>query len=497
MRKVLEPQMKLGEINIGMIKLDLKSRDEIPSILLGIQHIYSNTELKEKVFHILEKIIPKGVNQDLGRPGMHLWKILVLGVIRLGCNIDYDKLQDYANNHIKIREFLLHGKFDDEYYSLDAIKQNIKLFTPDLLDEISVLVVKSGHKLLNKKEDELHGRCDSFVVETDVHYPTDIGLLYDATRKTIELMMQLSSSNVTIEGWRQGNHLIGNIKNQIKQIQKQKESKRGMDSRLKKISNKKKKIQATNKIKEKKNQIIKLHKELLNMVIPIIKRANESIKLAYSHFAKTAEVKYFIEHAERQIDQIERRVLKGEKIPHSEKVFSIFEPHTEWISKGKAGVPQELGIKVSILEDQYQFILNYDVMEKTEDVEITTTIVLDSMIKFNNIKSCSFDKGYYSFENKCFLHNILEEVILPKKGRLNDKEMEEETSLDFISKKKQHSAIESAINCLEHHGLNKCPDHGIDGFKRYVAFSVLSRNLHRLGTFVKKRMIKMEERKAS
>ncbi len=64
-------------------------------------------------------------------------------------------------------------------------------------------------------------------------------------------------------------------------------------------------------------------------------------------------------HATRQIDQIRRRVILGEVIAHEEKVFSIFEPHTEWISKGKAGVPVELGLKVCILEDQHQFILHH------------------------------------------------------------------------------------------------------------------------------------------
>ena len=75
----------------------------------------------------------------------------------------------------------------------------------------------------------------------------------------------------------------------------------------------------------------------------------------------------WIAHAERQIEQIRRRVLRGERIPHHEKVFSIFQPHTEWISKGKAGVPVELGLRVAVSEDQYGFILHHHVMEKITD----------------------------------------------------------------------------------------------------------------------------------
>ena len=58
----------------------------------------------------------------------------------------------------------------------------------------------------------------------------------------------------------------------------------------------------------------------------------------------------------RQLDQVRRRLLDGETIAHEEKVFSIFEPHTRWIVKGKAGVPVELGLPVCILEDQHQFV---------------------------------------------------------------------------------------------------------------------------------------------
>ena len=70
----------------------------------------------------------------------------------------------------------------------------------------------------------------------------------------------------------------------------------------------------------------------------------------------------FIAHALRQIDQVERRLLRDETIPHEEKVFSIFEEHTRWVSKGKAGTPVELGVPVALIEDQYQFILHHQIL---------------------------------------------------------------------------------------------------------------------------------------
>lgn len=78
MRKVIERQMKIGEINISAIEFDLRSRDEIPKILNGLQHIYCASETRAEVFTILKDIVAKEISSNNGRPGMDLWKILVL-----------------------------------------------------------------------------------------------------------------------------------------------------------------------------------------------------------------------------------------------------------------------------------------------------------------------------------------------------------------------------------------------------------------------------------
>ncbi len=85
MREVIKSQLQIGEVDIANIKINLNSRDEIPKILIGLQKIYTTPYVK-KTFAILEEIIPKEVDKNIGRPGMVLWRILVLGTIRLGCN---------------------------------------------------------------------------------------------------------------------------------------------------------------------------------------------------------------------------------------------------------------------------------------------------------------------------------------------------------------------------------------------------------------------------
>ncbi len=86
MRLVINPQFKLGEIPIKNVKIDLNSRDDIPPLLLGLQYIYTTPELNEKVFSILEQKINPDTDNNNGRPGMDLWKILVCGVLRLNLN---------------------------------------------------------------------------------------------------------------------------------------------------------------------------------------------------------------------------------------------------------------------------------------------------------------------------------------------------------------------------------------------------------------------------
>ena len=98
-----------------------------------------------------------------------------------------------------------------------------------------------------------------------------------------------------------------------------------------------------------------------------------------------------------------------------------------------------------------------------------------SQKKYPSLSACSFDKGFHSPENQLRLAELLDQVILPKKGRCNKQEQERENSPEFRTGRKQHSAVESGINALEVHGLDKCLDHGLEGFKRYIALGTVNK----------------------
>lgn len=491
MRVVQPLQLSIGEIDVSKINFDIHSRDDIPRILRGLQFIYMNAVLRNSIFNLLQLKISPEVSKANGRPGMNLWTIFVCGVIRLDLNIDYDRLHELLNQHITLRAMLGHNAVDDVSYHLQTIKDNVRLLTPELLDEINQLIVKSGHQLVladttvneptkptepvKPTEPILNARCDSFVVETNVHYPTDTNLLFDAMRKLIQLIAVLCVL-LGFDGWRKFSNNIKDIKKAMRLTQFKRQSKSKDEEKQKKN---KALVKAAHQqyIDIAQSYLDKVRKTLQDIETKDIKNVNQKTKVD----AIKAEIDKFIGHADRQIDQIRRRAINEEKIPHEEKVFSLFETHTEWISKGKAGVPVELGVKVAIMEDQYGFILHTKVMENQEDSEIAVKIVEETLKMFLNLKRVSFDKGFHSPENQSQLKLLLEKVVLPRKGKLSAVAKEIEQEPEFVNARKAHSAVESAINALEVHGLDICPDSGIDGFKRYVKLAMVARNIHRIG----------------
>jgi hypothetical protein len=181
------------------------------------------------------------------------------------------------------------------------------------------------------------------------------------------------------------------------------------------------------------------------------------------------------------IGQIKRRCFKGETIPHEEKIFSLFERHTEWIVKGKAGISQELGLRVGIVECSSGFILHHRIMEQEADQEIAVPIIKDTKARYKSLYACSFDKGFHSPENQEQLAKLLALCVLPKKGKLDGAQRKHESSEGFKELRRTHAAVESGINALENHGLDRVLDYGLEGFERYVALSIVARNIQLLG----------------
>ena len=323
-------------------------------------------------------------------------------------------------------------------------------------------------------------KTDSYAVETNVHFPTDLNLLWDSVRKCLDMIEKLLEIT-DIKGWRKIKHFRKSLKSLFRTTSQH--VFKGKNEQQKKQYVKQYLLQART-LKERVEELIKKpppgagnEKEILTIIILL---------------------EHYKQYVTKFTDQIERRLIKGEAIAAEEKVYSIFEEHTEWISKGKLNKKTELGHLILITTDQYQFIVDYKIMEKQKDAKQIRDLCERIKKNFDDRKiySHSFDKGFWSKDNHTTLKEAtIEEVILPKRGRHNKEDKERESSSTFKKLRNAHSAVESNINMLEHHGLNRCMDKGLHGYKRCVGLSVLAYNLHVLGNVLKAKELAAEAKR--
>lgn len=241
------------------------------------------------------------------------------------------------------------------------------------------------------------------------------------------------------------------------------------------------KVGGGNKTIRMKQQV----RKYLNAAIRLSSKITESLpalpQASSIDIANKQNLEEFLRLLEHHIDLLDRRVLKGETIPHEEKMFSIFETYTEWINKGKSNPSVELGKKVLITTDSNNLIVDYLVMDYISDSQSVIELCDRMSKRYADIYSWSFDKGFFSKQNKTKLVSMVDNLVLPKRGKRNRNETSEESEKIFKNYKNKHSAVESNINELEHCGLDRCPDRGYDHFKRYVGNAVTAYNLRKIG----------------
>lgn len=478
MRKRFEQQLSLGIVPIGEVPIREKSRHQLAPLLKALQYIFVTEELNSKVFTILEEHIMKNKKRT-GRNGMSLWEIFVLSLVRLNLDIDYDFLLDQANEHRALRGIMGVDRSDfkeGKEYREQTLRDNVGLLDEAILRQLNEVIVEASHGVIKKNEGvevlALYTKVDSYVVETNVHFPTDINLLWDSGRKVLDTIAHLLKSGLKLSGWHKHRYQRRKLRNSYRncsEIHRKKGA--NYEERLKEAA--KAYLNRSRILQTKAGQSVMQGAEALS-----------SGQLDVLQFALLKELQYYLEMLEKHIDLVDRRLLKGEKIPHSEKVFSIFEPHTEWISKGKMHKSVELGHNTAIATDQYHFILDFEIMFQTSDVAVGMQMGKRIIKRYGTdycLKSMSFDRGFYSSLTKEVLSRDIDQVIMPKRGRKTLAQAEQEQEEDYQNLRRAHSAVESNINQLEHNGLNRCPDKGVRGFKRYIALGIVSYNLHRLG----------------
>jgi hypothetical protein len=386
-------------------------------------------------------------------------------------------LHHLANNDLLLRKVLgISDMFGEEpiVFEYQNIYDNVSKLSEAMLVEINDVIVEFGHKEVFKKKETtaLRLKTDSFVVKSNVHFPTDYNLLWDCARKCLDTVKFFLRKYPQIEGWRKIKDWHSDLKSQMREVGR--------------ISggggkNKQEKLQKATQLYLSKSRLL-LHKLILEKKnFPLHSEAD---------LIKHCKLDNYIRLLTKHIDLVDRRILQGEVIPHAEKMMSIFEDYTQWIVKGKSHPPFELGKNLSITSDQYDLILHHKVMNNEQDRDIVVEIADVVLNKYKLIDSMSFDKGHWSADNKALLELEIPHVILPKLGKLTVQEKEVEESKIFKHLKNKHSAIESNINELEHRGLDRCPDRSYSHFKTYIALGVCAYNLKKIGKKILENQLK-------
>jgi IS5 family transposase len=471
MRKRFEVQLILGHTPIERVALPLRSRDELPPVLAGLQWIFQSPDLNSQIFELLEKKVVGG-KKATGRPGLDLWHILVLGVVRLALDCDYDRLEHLANYDGLLRQILGLGPVlsdPEKPFHYKTLSENVCHVDEEVLGAINTLVVQAGRAAFKKKEsgpvEPIRAKADSYVLEANVHFPTDLNLLWDAQRKCADLLGPMVQA-AGLSGWRKGQEWRRKLKSQMIGLTRL-ASGGGPNKEQRQLAAAQAYVQDSYRFEEKVYTSVQ--------ALPVPQNALE--------WARRERLDYFHTLMIKQLDLVERRLLQGQKIAHEEKIFSLFEPHTQWIKKGKLFPPVELGHKVLLTTDQHELILDYKVMDQLNDADEVIALADRLLGGYGStaVASLSFDKGFSRAEDRQLLELYIPEVIMPKRGKRNGQEQAREQQRSFAALRRQHNAIESDINALEHHGLDRCPDKGLHGFKRYVGFGVLAYNLHKIG----------------
>jgi hypothetical protein len=332
------------------------------------------------------------------------------------------------------------------------------------------VVVRHGRGALKKNGAavRLEVKVDSYVLETNVHYPTDCNLLWDAGRKCIELLGEAHRRH-GLPGWRKAKLWKRQLKGAMRACERA----------------------ASGGGANKAGRVLAAAEAYLAKAYALEEKVNASIAalgavgagLELGLLQTLGRAGYFHDMLIKHIDLVGRRLVDKEAIAHQEKVFSLFEPHTELIKKGKAMPPVEFGHRLLVCTDQNGLVVDYKVMVGGGEAAEVVPLADRLLRRFGegSVAGLSTDQGFSSTADRELLELFIDDVAMPKKGRRGAADARREGTRRWRGLKARHSAVESDINCLEYHGLDRCPDRGLNGYGRYVGFGILAYNLHKIG----------------
>lgn len=467
-----QDQMQLDATPIADIALDAECRDRMIPILRGLQHLYSQPQIRDRTLELIAQDVLENADPAQGRAGLTLWQVLVLASVRLGTNVTYDRLHYLSGNDRNLRAMMQVGDWSDESFTWRRIRDNICRVRVETIEKINQLIVEEGHRLRPEAAEYVRG--DSFVVETNIHYPTESGLIFDGLKKICDLAPQLAEM-IGVVGWRQSKSLLKKCKRAARAVGRVKKSGRGYKQRLQ---------AAYEGLFHYADVLLPRLESLLEQALGNLPYDADGLLPKSEASALYQQLIYWHSVTEHVRGTAYRRVVLGESVPNADKLFSLFEPDTELIKRGKAASPIEFGHKVMVIEDAVGFICHWKVLPigmDERDALIPELTILQERLR-RRIQRASFDRGFHSQKNQADLAILIPHPCLPAPGVRQAAEQQASATVEFRKSRRQHSGIESAIGALgSGNGLSRCRDHSQAGYARYIGLGVLGRNVLLLG----------------
>ncbi len=398
-----------------------------------------------------------------GRRGLTPQQVLRALVLMRVKNWDYRELRERIADGLTLRQFA--DFYCDPVPKHDAFNRGFNRLTPETLRAVNDLVVQAAVEL--GLEDGTKLRVDTTVVQTDIHHPTDNTLLWDVVRVVTRLIGRLAK---VLELRR------------IKGFCDRTRSARRRMYEIQRMTTRQRHERQTGAYRE----LIGIAEEVVESARMALEKTNKARGRDMLADMAIGEIRKAIEHycslGSGVIDQARRRVLHGEQVLNAEKIYSIFEPHTDLIKRGKVRTPIEFGHKVFLAESAQGLITQYEVLKgnPSDEVHVAPSLQRHKQAFGRAPELYGSDRGFFSEQNltSCTRHGV-KVVCIPQRGGRKTPEREAcEKSAEFKQGQRFRAGIEGRISVLfRGRGMKRCLAEGAERFELWVAAAVLANNL--------------------
>jgi IS5 family transposase len=454
MTRTRDPQLSFADLEF------LSQNVQLEPVLQAISNfIDEHAELVEKVRRDLATGLKK---PHTGRKGLTAQQTLRSLTLMRVKNWDYRELRERIADGYTLRRFT-------DFYSQsvpqhDAFNRAFNRLTPATLQAVNEAVVRAAVTV--GLEDGRKLRADTTVVETDIHHPTDNTLLWDSVRVVTRLVERLRERlPAGICGF---TNRTRSARRRMQQIQRMTSKQRGHSQ----VGKYRQLIGITEQVVAEARGVLQKSKN--------VRGGDWLTKITIQSLRR--EIEHYGGLAERVIDQSRRRVLEGQQVANAQKVFSIFEPHTDLIKRGKILKDIEFGHKVFLAESAHGLITQYRVLDGNPSDQDQVEAALDRHQKTfrRSAELCSRDRGFFSEKNVELCRRAgVKIVCVPQCGGKKTPEREAyENSPVFKKGQRFRAGIEGRISVLfRGRGMKRCLAEGRQRFELLVGAAVLANNL--------------------